>query len=80
MRENRHFSKFDLTNGYHQIRVRPGDVHKTAFVTMCQHYEYVRMPFGMVNSGMTMTKAVRKLPKGVDKGSSSFSISIKVNI
>ena len=28
---------------------------------MGQHYEYLRMPFGMVDSGMTMTRAVRKL-------------------
>ena len=42
------------------------DVHKTAFVTMGQHYEFLRMPFGMVNSGMTMTRAVRRLLEGMD--------------
>ena len=61
MKEDRYISKRDLTKGYHQIRVRPTDVHKTAFVTMGQHYEYLRMPFGMVNSGMTMMRAVWKL-------------------
>ena len=66
MREDRYFSKLDLTKGYHQIRVRPADVHKTAFVTMGQHYEYLRMPFGMVDSGMTVTRAVRKLLDGLD--------------
>ena len=65
MKEDRYFSKLDLTKGY-QIRVRPADVHKTAFVTMGQHYEYLRMPFEMVNSGMTMTRAVRKLLDGID--------------
>ena len=35
-------------------------------MTMGQYYEYLRMPFGMVNSGMTMTRAVRKLPDGMD--------------
>ena len=66
MREDKYFSKLDLTKGYHQIRVRPADVHKTAFVTMGRHYEYLRMPFGMVNSGMTMTRAVGKLLDGMD--------------
>ena len=64
MREDRYFSKLDLTKGYHQIRVRPADVHKTAFVTMGQHYEYLRMPFEMVKSGGTVTRAVRKLLYG----------------
>ncbi|RUS69253.1 hypothetical protein EGW08_022986 [Elysia chlorotica] len=66
MSEDKYFSKLDLTKGYHQIRVRPSDVHKTAFVTMGQHYEFLRMPFGMVNSGMTMTRAVRRLLEGMD--------------
>ena len=66
MRENKYFSKLDLTKGYHQIRVRPADVHETFFVTIGQHYEYLRMPFGIVHSGMTMTRAVRKLLDGMD--------------
>ena len=66
MREDKYFSKLDLTKGYHQIRVRPADVHKAALVTMGQHYEYLRKPFWMVNSGMTMTRAVRKLLDGMD--------------
>ena len=56
----------DLTKSYHQIRVRSSDVHKTAFVTMGQHYEFLRIPFGMVNSGMTMTGAVRRLLERMD--------------
>ena len=66
MRDDRYFSKLDLTNVYHQIRVSTADVHKTAFLTMGQHYEYLRMPFEMVNSGMTMTRAVRKLLDGME--------------
>ena len=64
--EDKYFSKLGLTKDYHQIRVRPSDVHKTAFVTMGQHYEFLRMPFGMVNSGMTVTRAVRRLLEGME--------------
>ena len=49
-------SKIDLTKGYWQIPVAPEDVYKTAFVTPDGQYEFLRMPFGMVNSGATLVR------------------------
>ena len=61
----KYLSKIDLTKGYWQIPVAPEDVHKTAFVTPDGQYEFTRMPFGMVNSGATLVRGLRKILDGM---------------
>ena len=62
---DKYFSKIDLSKGYWQVTIPEADVSKTAFVTPDGSYEFLKMPFGMVNSAATLKRGMKKLLKGM---------------
>ncbi|KAI7933772.1 hypothetical protein MJO29_016727 [Puccinia striiformis f. sp. tritici] len=61
LRGARFFSKIDLQQGFHQMKIAETDVPKTAFGTKYGHFEWLVMPFGLVNAPSTFQRMMTSL-------------------
>lgn len=46
----KYYTKLDVREAYHRVRIKKGDEWKTAFRTRYGHFEYTVMPFGLTNA------------------------------
>jgi len=55
------FSTLDLFKSYHQIKIAPADVQKTAMISPLENFAYKRMPMGLKNAGATFQRSLNEI-------------------
>ena len=65
LRGDKYLTKLDLSKGYWQIPVAESSRPFTAFTTSEGSFQFKKLPFGLINSGATFNRVMRKLLKDV---------------
>ncbi|KAA3483138.1 Transposon Ty3-G Gag-Pol polyprotein [Gossypium australe] len=55
------FLKINIHSGYHWLKVKEVDVHKTTFKTRYGHYEILIMPFGLNNAPVAFMDLMKRV-------------------
>jgi Reverse transcriptase (RNA-dependent DNA polymerase) len=66
MSQARYFSTMDIASAFWQIPMYPDDVHFTRFITAGGKYEWLWMPFGLMNASSTFQRFMDEVLQGLD--------------
>jgi hypothetical protein len=58
---SKYFTKLDAESGYHQIAMKDEDIEKTAFGCREGLFEFVKIPFWLVNGPATFQRAMNNM-------------------
>lgn len=61
----KYFTTIDLASGFHQVRMDPDSEEKTAFNVPGGHYQYKRLPMGLINSPATFQRLMDNVLMGL---------------
>ena len=67
-----YITALDLTKGYWQVPVAKASQEKTAFVTPWGKYQFVTMPFGLVNAPSTFQRLMDQLLEGTQMFAAAY--------
>ncbi len=64
---SRCLTKLDLTKGFYQVKLKPCDQEKTAFLSPFGKFQFTRMPFGLRNAPATFQRLVERVLQGTEE-------------
>jgi len=63
---SKHYTTLDLAHGYHKVPMNPSDFENTAFSTDKDHFEFIRMLFGLKEAPGTFQRLMNKVLTGLN--------------
>lgn len=61
LRDKQYFTRLDLRNGFHHVKVAESSIKLTAFITPFGQFEYLRMPFGLTNAPRVFQRFIHNI-------------------